>query len=541
VEAGSLLANAVQLKVANADQHKQTAEMQMHRTDKHIKQSAASAAGLSHEVLDQIKKSVWGVRRVRRPGNSRPPKPRKAKEKQRTMNTEKQRNEAQDSIKSWNGRPQTRPETLWRVAMCLLTLAGSLQVVHAATYVCGDVWDSWTKANSPYVATCDLIVPGGQTLTIQPGVTVKLIQGCKMTVNGNLVANGTPTERITICGTSPSVYWDQIDINYGGGAQSSFVNCDISGATNAVFFHVYSLGVPLAPQFIGCTFSNCLEACILGGATAWAGVPDLRPLISSCRFINSSNGVHMVSDGAKANPTIANNLFIAMTGKAHWFEVGYYGISAPSNPKTVNNVFHQCATALTKTGSSPSLNDEISYNCLYNNQTNFVGYPPGGYGAICCVNARGTNCDLANNIFVDPLFCETTSYTLSASSPCIDAGNPDAAYLDSCIAAGPCQPGSLGTTLNDIGAWGGPHACDWIKPPATNFLVAARSYPGVTIYPPTPGHYHLEYIDSLAKPPAANGPWTQVTNLWLLSTPWTWIDYNAPTTAKRFYRAVLLQ
>jgi hypothetical protein len=147
---------------------------------------------------------------------------------------------------------------------------------------------------------------------------------------------------------------------------------------------------------------------------------------------------------------------------------------------------------------------------------------------------------LLNNIFTDPLFCETANYTLSASSPCIDAGNPDSAYLDNCL-TNACYRGSLGTTVNDIGVWGGPGACGAVNPPPNAFALKARPYAGVTITPSTPGHYRLEYIDSFANPPATNGPWTQATNLWLLSTPWTWIDYNTPTTGKRFYRGVLLQ
>jgi hypothetical protein len=51
-----------------------------------------------------------------------------------------------------------------------------------------------------------------------------------------------------------------------------------------------------------------------------------------------------------------------------------------------------------KTGSNDLFNADISCNCLYNNQTDFVGYPPGSYGTIVKQNHNGTPCDLAYNI-----------------------------------------------------------------------------------------------------------------------------------------------
>jgi hypothetical protein len=60
--------------------------------------------------------------------------------------------------------------------------------------------------------------------------------------------------------------------------------------------------------------------------------------------------------------------------------------------------------------AAPAFDAEVSNNCLHNNQADFVWNPPGILGVICCVNGRGTNCDIVNNIFVNPLFCETADY-----------------------------------------------------------------------------------------------------------------------------------
>ncbi len=63
------------------------------------------------------------------------------------------------------------------------------------------------------------------------------------------------------------------------------------------------------------------------------------------------------------------------------------------------------------------------------------------------------------NINVNPIFLSTTNLMIVPGSRCIDAGNPVAAYNDTCF------PPSLGTARNDIGAHGGPGACGWTVPP----------------------------------------------------------------------------
>ena len=55
----------------------------------------------------------------------------------------------------------------------------------------------------------------------------------------------------------------------------------------------------------------------------------------------------------------------------------------------------------------------------------------------------------------DPLFAGEKDYRLGLGSPCIDTGNPDSSYSDSCF------PPSIGTELNDMGGYGGPGACHW--------------------------------------------------------------------------------
>ena len=105
-------------------------------------------------------------------------------------------------------------------------------------------------------------MPSGQTLTIQPGVTLIMGQGLEMDVEGTISAVGTAAQRILIRGASPSLYWDEIYINYNGGAQSTFVNCNITDATNALQLNMYQITATMAPQIANCIFSNCVGTCV---------------------------------------------------------------------------------------------------------------------------------------------------------------------------------------------------------------------------------------------------------------------------------------
>jgi hypothetical protein len=77
----------------------------------------------------------------------------------------------------------------------------------AYTQLCGNVYDGnggpLTSSAGPYWVTCNVTVPAGQTLTIQPGVEIQFHQGLKITSSGTANADGS-TSRIDLYSNNPS-------------------------------------------------------------------------------------------------------------------------------------------------------------------------------------------------------------------------------------------------------------------------------------------------------------------------------------------------
>ena len=62
---------------------------------------------------------------------------------------------------------------------------------------------TWTKANSPYIISRDLVIQQGVSLIIEPGVIVKFNKGRFLQVNGELIARGTKVDPILFTSNVP--------------------------------------------------------------------------------------------------------------------------------------------------------------------------------------------------------------------------------------------------------------------------------------------------------------------------------------------------
>jgi hypothetical protein len=391
--------------------------------------------------------------------------------------------------------------TIHRTRLCHTALKGASALAltlavashsYADTLVSGDVTGTWTKSSSPYRVVDNCTVPRGQTLTIQPGVSVILGQGLKIEVWGTISAVGTPSEKIGFRGTSSSSYWDRIFIMHGGGAESRFAHCNFSDAVTAVHLRIFAENSTMRTDIANCRFTNCLDSALFGDAetlTTYCDVSQtaLDVSLSNCWIERCLNGCRFVIHGSvtgscgnfyppygHAHPTLQNCAFVSIGARAISLEVGNYPGS--STLKLVNCLISACSNGVvtvdpwdciientvlqsSKIGVARggSLSGQVGYNCFFNNQTNFVGYPS-SFGRVDGYNQNGTPADVAMNIFQNPLFADTNTFILATDSPCIDAGDPASAYQDSCF------PPSKGTAINDIGVYGGPGACNSVVP-----------------------------------------------------------------------------
>lgn len=98
----------------------------------------------------------------------------------------------------------------------LVALLG-LPTVASGTPVCGALTGDvhWTLEGSPYEATCDLEVPKGSVLTIDPGVEVLLDAGVELLVRGEIHALGEEASPVVLT-ASGSSRWEGVTIDHDG-------------------------------------------------------------------------------------------------------------------------------------------------------------------------------------------------------------------------------------------------------------------------------------------------------------------------------------
>jgi hypothetical protein len=388
---------------------------------------------------------------------------------------------------------------------------------HAQTILSGNISGTWTTAGNPYIISANATVPSGQTLTIQPGVVVWIGQGLSIDVNGGIQAVGTSPAHITFQAPITSQYWNTISVN--NSLTNLFNYCDFANSTNTLAFvgtssnqvnyctFTNSIGTALAfnnqsgnevlfssfnnvsngiamalngnfltltANILNCSFTNCSGQAVSG---ANAGLMTIVSAINNCSFSSVDVGCSFnlsanINGVGNANVQLMDNLFNNVTNTAISLTSGSYSGSSPAvlinniiinasngvvcqdpwNATNMDGIFMGCTNAVTDTGS---LSRSIEYNDFYKNATNFIGYTS-DYGTVILENRNGTPCDLLFNIYQNPIFVSANTFTLQSDSPCIGAGTPNRAYMDTSF------PPSQGTNYPDLGIYGGPLAVNWL-------------------------------------------------------------------------------
>ncbi|HPH82950.1 MAG TPA: T9SS type A sorting domain-containing protein [Flavobacteriales bacterium] len=159
-----------------------------------------------------------------------------------------------------------------KILFALLGIIGLGKIVSAQTAVSGGIYTNttWTLANSPYLMTNNIVVFPGVTLTIEPGVEVRVKENGGSGTQYYLETRGT----INMVGTSdaPITFradtalttigaWQGIIIKNSQGAS---INYNYVNIANAVSSFVYDGSVPSLIQLNKCNFSYNANAVVVG-------------------------------------------------------------------------------------------------------------------------------------------------------------------------------------------------------------------------------------------------------------------------------------
>lgn len=347
----------------------------------------------------------------------------------------------------------------------------------SGNYMSGSISGTWTNENI-YFIVGDVYIPNGLFLIIEEGTVIKLYSSCNFEINGTLQVNGT--EQNPVLFTAYNDYpvtgdWGYLDFYYSYnsymnhciieyGSEISINHSNVNISYSEIKYFTYGIYCTQSIPYLDYNvIQNCNDGIIqisycnnfsitnndlianqLNYNFKGIYVFDAHGLIENNKIIgntiSSNDNYAIYIDNLNGSDTlfISNNII-------YHFENGIYSVI---NDKLVviNNVIHSnynygisipsgkaliqsnCITnnyiGLKSLGNFSNI--EISYNNIWNNQTNIISNIP-GLGQIITTNNNGDPCDPYFNISLDPLFVDTANFNFHfyEGSPVIDAGDND--------------------------------------------------------------------------------------------------------------------
>lgn len=209
---------------------------------------------------------------------------------------------------------------------CLSPHAPAPAHARPATDVCQIAGDTtWAAVNSPFRTTCEVTVPAGATLTIEPGVTVQLGSGHSVKVAGRLVAVGSSDEPIVFEPATAGQNWGGLQLQAGSGpSEIAFGRFTGGGARRAEMLGIATNEALVRDSEFGENGGVALE------------VKAASPTIRDNRFVKAVNSGANPPAALRllgaSEPVITNNYFQSNS---------QYGISMELNaaPRFLGNRF----------------------------------------------------------------------------------------------------------------------------------------------------------------------------------------------------------
>jgi hypothetical protein len=286
---------------------------------------------------------------------------------------------------------------------------------------------TWTTANSPYTIEEPVIVPYGETLTIEPGVVVIQKPEAILTIQGAIHVNGTEENMVVFNADSGST---RASIILDGTDSCWFNWTTIRDGRSANGGGVGITRTDCSVTFNDCQFiensayysyiSNRIEIFVGDGGAIWVGAA-AKVRVSRCEFVGNSGVFSAVLwTGSGAQLTVNHSIF----RQSRHPSVAY-------NPQETQRViFVGEGTTMTMDHCTFSMNQQIDLysegtvvlsNSILNGIAD-VGVRTMNY----CLTAVKEDLTGEGNIVTDPLFNNPATGVLSLKwgSPCIDAGDP---------------------------------------------------------------------------------------------------------------------
>ena len=187
-------------------------------------------------------------------------------------------------------------------------------------------------SHSPYRITKDVIIDGGATLTIEPGVVLEFEQNKSfITHQGGVIARGTKERPIVFTAASasptPGFYASAVRFAETTKVNSSFSYCIVQYAATA--FDIYAGSPEISHSYIAHSSQNAIYC-----------RKDAAPVISHNTFAHNQGEGAITCVGA-ANPKIFQNNFIANTVAIQSFSSIYIDArhnwwgASPPDPKMI--------------------------------------------------------------------------------------------------------------------------------------------------------------------------------------------------------------
>jgi|GEM_PF-5729750 len=347
----------------------------------------------------------------------------------------------------------------------------------------GPAMGTWDFDHSPYLVQGDLLVPAGETLTLEAGVEV-IFQGWhSLTMMGSLQALGQVGDSVTFTAADQAAGWEGLRFISG----SSRLNYGIVEYGRGEPWSYYGTGG--GGVYCGYGASVTLEHCSIryntavtgGGVHALVGeavlryceIRDNRAEGYSSFYLEAIGGGalggHLYDCVIKNNTTdyggglaggVAERCLITANQAEQGGGVGAYsfdssvlrldGCTISRNQAAIGGGLYGCLPMRNcivegnqggglfysyddmTDPEEPEWNPVIRHcdfasNEGYDISAHWPSVLPWGLGAIEYENTNGTACDVYGNLFLNPLFVnpEAGDFHLQEWSFCIDAGDPD--------------------------------------------------------------------------------------------------------------------